>query len=222
MKNNLFKNPLSVWNKDNFKMVLVGEKNKPLAYLKHFNRCCRRSYQRISKGYCETDAWSINYYLENLIPSLLSELKKNHHSSPVLSENKELMGDNQHTLNLKCNKAEIDEAWEDVLNQMILLWNESRDDICLQKNPYEAEYNRCLIEFEEKYGVFGERLKTAEEIRRERENNEHFVHFIDEAREYEEITKRWTEAEQALDKYKENCRNEAIDMLKKYWIALWD
>lgn len=212
MKNELFNNPLSVWNLSNIRFSTIGSKNKPLAYLQQIGRCCKYSYQRITKGYCDKDSWNVNYYLEELIPAILKELSDNHHGSPILLDN-DIPCDNSGN-----TPTNLDDVWTGALEKMIFLWNESKDETCTQVNPYNEEYERCREEFNQKYGLYGEKLRTEKEI----EEGSCSMHFMDELPEYQSIYNRWSEANFALKHYKESCRNEAIDLLKKYWTCLWD
>ena len=44
-----------------------------------------------------------------------------------------------------------------------LFFREMNEDTCQKKNMYEADHDRVLDEFWEKYGLFGEGLQTPEE-----------------------------------------------------------
>ena len=72
----------SIWNKEGFLMCGLGEKNKIIARIKHFGKCCRWSWQRIVRGYADCDKWKMYQYLQNLIPDMLQDLRDRRHSSP--------------------------------------------------------------------------------------------------------------------------------------------
>ena len=45
---------------------------------------------------------------------------------------------------------------------------------------------------------------------------------MDEISEYKEIHDKHREEDEKLEKYREECKDEAIDMLKEYFFSLWD
>ena len=65
----------NIWNKEDFAMVVIGEKGKLLAMLKHFLRCIKWSRQRVFRGYADCDIWAMDSYLQRLIPDMLQTLK---------------------------------------------------------------------------------------------------------------------------------------------------
>ena len=48
------------------------------------------------------------------------------------------------------------------------------------------------------------------------------IHFMDEIPEYKEIYEKHRVEDEKLEKYREECKDEAIDMLKEYFFSLWD
>lgn len=48
------------------------------------------------------------------------------------------------------------------------------------------------------------------------------MHFMDELPEYKDISKKYFDYERKLDKYREQKKNEAFNLLKKYFFGLWD
>ena len=45
---------------------------------------------------------------------------------------------------------------------------------------------------------------------------------MDELPEYKEIHDLHREEERKLEEYREQCKNEALDMLKEHFFSLWD
>lgn len=78
------------------------------------------------------------------------------------------------------------------------------------------------MEFIEKYGTFGEKLQTEVEQKRTCETGARRVHYMDELPEYKEIYDKHYEEEQKIKKYREQSKDEALDMLKEYFYYLWD
>ena len=90
-------------------------------------------------------------------------------------------------------------------------------------NHYEEEYFKASTEFEQKYGIIGEKLQTEAELEKARKRGGGgTAHFMDELPEYKEIYDLYMEEESRLEKYREQCQMEALDMLKEYFYLLWD
>ena len=93
-------------------------------------RCCR---QRITKGYCEKDLWSIRDWFLDVVPDMLEEYKKSRHGSPgILGEN--YQNEEGFLANDTCHGE-----WDRILDEMTFLFREADERQCRRKNPYENE-----------------------------------------------------------------------------------
>lgn len=208
--------PNNIWDKKEFKLSCFGGKIKIVGLVKYFIRCIKWSKQRIVRGYAQCDRWGMYHYLQNLIPDMLQDLKDNRMGSPGhLGEN--YINEEGVMVNDTCHKE-----WDDILDQMIFWWKEMNEDTCSRKNPYEEEYERANEEFDEKYGMRGEKLRTKEEIEESEKSGYRRIHTMDEVPEYKEIYEKYFEAEKERDRYMEECKDKAMDMLKEYFFCLWD
>lgn len=207
----------NIWNRYDFAMCGLGEKNMLWAKIKHIKRCLRWSKQRIVRGYSDSDVWNMYGFLQTLLPDMLQNLKDNRNGSPsFLGEN--YTNDKGILVNDTCHAE-----WDKILDRMIFLWKETDEDTCSKKNPYEDEYMKAFEEFTDQYGILGERLQTEEELEENRKRGGGgTVHFMDELSEYEEISDKHYEEERRLERYRNECKDEAVDLLKKYFFALWD
>ena len=154
--------------------------------------------------------------LEELMPAMLQHLKDNRMGSPAM------LGQNytdEHGImqNDACHKE-----WDKILDRMIFLWRELDEETCSEKNKYEKEYSKASDEFFDKYGFFGEGLETEEEKEKAKKTGSRRVHFMSELPEYEEISRLHMEEEKRLVEYREKCKDEVFDLMKKYFFALWD
>ena len=209
--------PNNIWNKEDFAMCGLGEKNKFFAKIKHIKRCIRWSKQRIVRGYADIDLWNMYSYLQILVPNMLQDLRDHRMGSP------DYLGENYTNAEGILVNDTCHEEWDKILDEMIFLWRESREETCSLKNPYEEEYDKAFDEFHEKYGVFGEKLQTEAELEENRKRGGGgTVHFMDELPEYKELYGEYRIEERKLEKYREQCKNEAFDMLKEHFYALWD
>ena len=113
--------------------------------------------------------------------------------------------------------------WDKILGRMIFLWKETDEDTCSKKSSYEDEYMKALGEFLDKYGLLGEKLQTEKELE---ENHKCgggcIAHFTDELPEYIEISDKYHGEERKLEQYRNECKDEAMDMMKKFFFSLWD
>ena len=115
------------------------------------------------------------------------------------------------------------EEWDKILDKMIFLWRESKEESCSRKNPYEAEYEKAFDEFTKKYGFLGEKLQTEAELEENKKRGGGgTLHYMDELTEYKEIYDLHSAEERKLEEYREQCKNGAMDMLKEYFFSLWD
>lgn len=217
IKKQLEKNPMNIWNRYDFIMSAFDKKSKLLAKLKHFRSCIRWSKQRITRGYSDYDVWEMFSFLQTIIPDMLQTLKDTRMGSPAyLGEN--YTNDEGVLANDTCH-----EEWDKILDRMIFLWREIDEDTCSQKNPYDEEHSRAINDFNEKYGLFGEKLQTEKELEENRKRGGGgTVHFMDELPEYKDIANKYREESKRLEEYRSACKDEAFDMLKQYFFSLWD
>ena len=208
---------LNIWNTYDFKMSGLWAKSKMLGKLRHVGKCLKWSKQRIVRGYADCDTWSIDGYLQKLLPDMLQYLKDNRHGSPGFL-GKNYINEDGILVNDACHAE-----WEKILDRMIFLWRESDEETCTKKNPFEKRYRKASSEFRKKYGTFGRKLQTRGKL----ENNSkhggcYTLHTMDELPEYKEIFDRYHSTERKLEKYRSDCKDKAFDMMKEYFYSLWD
>lgn len=206
----------NIWKAHDFVMAGRGEKHKVIEVAKHFKRCLVYSWQRIARGYADIDIWNMDMYLQELLPDMLQTLKDTRHGSPgCLGKN--YVNEDGILVNDTCHAE-----WDRVLDRMIFLWRESSEETCSKKNPYERKHSEAYKKFSRRFGEFGEKLLTKEEKKGNKKDGSVRVHFMDELPEYREISEKYREAEDKLGKYRERCKDKAMDLMKKYFFYLWD
>jgi hypothetical protein len=207
---------INIWNSYDFAMCGLGNKCKLIALFKHTMRCIKWSKQRIVRGYSDSDVWEMFTYLQTIIPDMLQNLKENRHGSPgILGEN--YTDEKGILVNDTCHAE-----WDEILEKMIFLWHETKEETCSQKNIYEEEHFKAFDEFTNKYGLLGEKLQTPKELDENSKHGVNTVHFMSELPEYKDIDDKYHQESEKLELYRDNCKNEALDMLKKYFWYLWD
>lgn len=206
----------NIWNKKDFRWCIAGKKFKIPEILKYLKRCIKWSCQRIVIGYAECDVWNMDGYLQRLIPDMLQDLKDNRTGSPAyLGEN--YTNEDGILVNDTC-----DEEWDKILDNMIFLWRESNEETCKRTNPYCDEYDKAFEEFTEKYGILGDKLRTEAELENDKKFRVRTGHFMDELPQYKEISEKYFAEEKKLEEYRNKCKDDAIDLLKEHFYALWD
>ena len=199
----------------------------------------KRKYirQRSKKGYCDKDVWNIDMWFLHIMPRMLEELKKQHMGWPMMliEEYYEL---NKDKISLDktdfCNYADYplhedlykkaeewqNNRWNEVLEKMIFLFDESNEETCQVKNEFGDDYNKASAEFRDKYGVLGQGLATDEE--REIKNGSIRLHSMEEVPMYKDINEKYFIREAEIIQYREKCKREALEMFVKYFDGLWD
>lgn len=81
----------------------------------------KECYQRIKRGWCDSDVFSIDNWFESVIVDMLKQLKETKHGYPA---------------------DMTSEEWDKQLDRMIYCFTEMQEDKCSEKNEYEEEYMR--------------------------------------------------------------------------------
>lgn len=158
--------------------------------------------QRVTQGFCDRDLWNIGTWFLSLMPVMLQRYKKLCRGCPACLE-------------------EDPTEWDKILDEMSFLFQEALEETCSRKNPYYDEHMRQFSEFNERFGMFGERLQTEEELARHGRTGCSTVHFMRELPEYQEIDEKYEAAEKELEEYREQCRVKAMELFTKWMPHLW-
>ncbi len=192
----------------------------PKEKFKRWKRNIKFAYQRIKYGYCDSDVWSIDLWFLNVMPGMLQQLKDTTHSYPCFQ------GSISHAV---CETGISEETgnegvkqWEAILSEMIFLLNEANEDTCTRENKYQKEYDKAQEEFETKYGLFGENLRTEKEKADEKEKGTHRLYMLGDVPEYKEISDLYFNESRALGDYRDDCKNKALELFSKWFWDLWD
>ena len=203
-----------LFDRESYHWAWHDEKVK--GFLKRFGRdikCCR---QRISRGYCDDDLFSIYDWFFAVVPDMLEQYKNHRRGSPgVLGEN--YTNEKGILVNDTCHAE-----WDEILTEMIRLFHEADEITCQKKNSHEEEFHRIYDEFSEKYGHFGEKLQTEEERKENAKSGSITWYSPKELPEYQEAMEQYDAEEAELKKYREQCKDEAFALFAKWFYHLWD
>ena len=191
---------------------------KVLGIVREFGMDVRRCYQRVWRGFCDYDLFSICDWFLGIMPPMLEEFRDNLHGCPVMPDmgcQKCLPGEDK-------SYDEDMKAWVEILNRMIFLLNETDEERCSRKNPYEDAISKAWEEFDEKYGSMGEKLLTEEEIKDWKEGRGRRMYFLSDTEEYREINDQYMEEYYKIKEYQNACKDEALALFSKWFYDLWD
>ena len=195
----------NVWDKSDF----WYERKRPWNIPRLVLRNIKYSWQRITRGYCDKDLWSIDYWFMNLIPDMLQQFKDTRHGS-LGNLGTEYTDEHGILCNDECHAE-----WDKILEQMIFLFREMNEETCKKENSYQIEHEKVLHEFEEKYGLFGEKLENGEGDKIGR-----VLHFSSDLPEYKDIEDKYYAEEKILSQYREECKNQALELFSKWFYYL--
>lgn len=196
----------NVWEFGGMKRYL----KEPWNLLREIFNNFKYSWQRITKGYCDRDLWSIDDWFMKIMPDMLEQFKDTRNGSPGC------LGEFYTNDDGICCNDSCHEEWDKILNEMIFLFREMNKETCSRKNIFQEEYDKIWREFEEKCGVFGEKLDKDKQKTMTR------AYFPSDFPEYKEISDKYLEYDMELEKYREECKDKALELFSKYYFHLWD
>ena len=186
--------------------------------IKKLGREIRYCHQRICRGYCDQDIFSIFDWFLGIMPSMLEEFRDNMHGCPdapgLVSHRVFLDDADKDTESMK--------AWTAVLDKIIFLLKEAGENTCSRTNPYEEAFHNASREFEEKYGEWGEKLLTPKEQDDMKNNRGQRIYFPGDVEEYKELSDRYLEEERKIAAYRRDCKDEALKLFSEWFYDLWD
>ena len=174
--------------------------------------------QREKRGYSDTDVWNMNDWFIGTVTPMLKQFRKRHNGIPGLFLKSYTPTPEE--------REEANSRWEQILDRMIFLITEMDMDKCSMKNPYAKAYNSLHTRFRRKNGWFGEKLKTPEELKEEKEKGSSRIYsptdFPEKYQTAREIEDKYFEYEHKITDYRNDCKNEFFELFSKYFWELWD
>ena len=162
--------------------------------------------QRVWKGYCDYDLFSIDDWFMRIMPEMLKEYKETRHGSPVTV--------NYHSHALFLDEEERNQAvhhdWDEKLDRMIFLLGEMDEFTCSQQNPYEDEYFEVVSQHR---GILTEN-----------EDGSLSCHYPDlmKVPECRELCEQYRTEEKRLAQYRLDCKKEFFELFSTHFYDLWD
>ena len=169
----------------------------------------RMKCQRFRRGYASIDVWSMKYWFQETFPKMIIYLRDMKHGAP-------------------------EEKFEEVDN-FPLLWVAEQSKILLEqkkKNGYEEEinlYNGNDKIFDRWWLVLSRIAYCLQESSEDQttEINEYTEKFdkltwVEQVDPDSELREKWFNRDEEIAEYRDKMKDEAFDLLKKYFWHLWD
>ncbi len=192
----------------------------PIAKFKRYRGNIKAAYQRIKFGYCYKDVWSIDWWFLSIMPNMLDDLRKTAHGYP--SEVSLFDTNIQSVVTDPEKEADAIAEWDRILSEMAFWLREANEDTCRKLNPYDEAMDVAHAEFRKKYGEWGEKLKTQEEIDEEKTKGVHIMHTLGDVPEYKELMDKYFEEQNKIHQHRNESKDKGIDLFRKWFWDLWD
>lgn len=180
--------------------------------------------QRKQKGFSDSDCWGLNYWLGDTFPKMIRNLRDMKNGYPMCKF-EDVDNFPKDWLELETNKMnevfknqhydtsdELFNKWYLILTRIAYCLEQTNDELVKIANEYEDEYNKQ---------VWGDlSFKNALIPIKLGDNTNAYKLNTNEPD--DEIRKKYFEKEDEIAKYRDDMKNEAFDLLKKYFWDLWD
>ena len=174
--------------------------------IRQIGRDIKWSHQRIWKGYCDYDLFSIDDWFMKIMPEMLRVFKKTRHGSPVAV--------NYHShavfLDEEERNQDVHEEWDKKLDRMIFLLGEMDETSCSQQNLYEDAYFEAVQKLMEPPVEHADGSST------------HRYPDLKEYPEYRELHENYHTEENRLKQYRLDCKQEFFELFSTHFYDLWD
>lgn len=180
--------------------------------------------QRKQKGFSDSDCWGLNYWLGDTFPKMIRNLRDMKNGYPMCKF-EDVDNFPKDWLELETNKMnevfknqhydtsdELFNKWYLILTRIAYCLEQTNDELVKIANEYEDEYNKQV------WGNLS--FKNALIPIKLGDNTNAYKLNTNEPD--DEIRKKYFEKEDEIAKYRDDMKNEAFDLLKKYFWDLWD
>ena len=174
--------------------------------IRRIGRDIKWGHQRIWKGYCDYDLFSIDDWFMKIMPEMLKAFKDTRHGSPVAV--------NHHSHAVFLDEEErnqnVHDEWDKKLDRMIFLLGEMDEGSCSNQNPYEDEYFETVQKLMKPPVEHADGSSTYE------------YPDLKEYPEYRELHENYHTEEKRLNQYRLDCKKEFFDLFSLHFYDLWD
>ncbi len=170
-------------------------------------------YKRAKYGFCDIDVWNIDDWFLSVMPAMLEQLKENLHGYPV-SEEVDVHATGEPGIDIDCEDDGM-KKWKAILEEMIFMLREADEDTCSQVNPYAKPYTNIISDYLNTDSPLADLVIQTKPFEIAAiENKEHPEHT--------DLTTKYLVEDVKLNKYRNDCKNRALELFTKWFWNLWD
>lgn len=211
----------------------------------------RMARQRYKKGFSDSDCWGMDYWFGSTFPKMIRTLRDMKHGAPEkdfeeveqfpllwvaeecnnLMEIKRKFWERQSKKYKKENpfeeeivlwgKDNIFDRWLLILSRIAYCLEQADDEVTEIENEYQKEYDRQLWGDDDSKN-FKEWWNAHHKVVKYDKNGKPKLWQLITNKPDQEIEKKYKERESEIYQYREDMKNEAFDLLKKYFYDLRD
>lgn len=196
----------------------------------------KMSKQRYKKGYADCDCWGMYYWFANTFAKMIRNLADRKHGAPEL-EFEEV--DNFPIDWIEKHKVIIDERarekdyepfdlysifsrWELILLRIAWCFEQSSDEITEIKNEFEEEYMRQVWGDDTDADTFDKWWSKHSVVKEYDKKGSPKLWRLVLNDADPELEEKYRNRDKEINEYRCECKDEAFDLLKKYFYHLWD
>jgi len=191
-----------------------------------FNK--RMAKQRYKKGFSDSDCWGMSYWLVETFPKMILNLRDMKHGAPDLPfeefdklpiewKDTELQKYKirEETNGYTYEPDSIFTKWYILLTRMAYCLQEADEDKEMY-NPYKKDFDKAV------WGEDITKCKSFTDFWNKHCEKVDGGYILKNHKVDDELKNKYYKEEEKIWKYKESMKDEALDLLKKYFYCLWD
>lgn len=197
-------------------------------YLSDFIFELKMKKQRFKKGYSNSDCWSMHYWLGDTFPKMIKTLRDMKHGSPDLDFSEfynlpldwlipelEKLEKIREKEGYEYNIYDCFDKWYIILTRIAYCLEQTNEELTEIKNEYAEQFHN------EVWGENNNILSHLEVKEFDKKGNPK-LYELKTQKPSEEIKNKYWKREEDIFNYRDKMKNEAFDLLKKYFWNLWD
>ena len=200
----------------------------------------RMARQRDKRGFSDNDCWGMCYWLCDTFPKMILNLRNMKNGYPELPfeevENFPLQWVNDtakeiNELKVKFGYEEgvvLDDTvdrWQLILSRIAWCLQQASDEITEIENEYREEYDKQVWGDDYSWNSkksFKQWWEEHTEVVGKDEKGKPTLYQLKTNEPDEDLREKFWNREEEIAKYREGCKDEALDLIKKYFYHLWD